>query len=210
MPVPTHRASCQTVIYPTNCWDCASPIHVLQCTCGSAVLLDKPAPPWPEHDCGSGGIGGSGLKGWEAVDVLRANGVTISADILDKIFPVAERSSKNPKSPPPESIIAVQPIAGANLTFLAVVRELLTDTKRTAELNSLGAVGARILRLPKGDLWQITLVVNNERPNKTYTCILPAGLGVARDAKNKIVFAQLEARIAGAHAHWLVTDIRLL
>ena len=35
-------------------------------------------------------------------------------------------------------------------------------------------------------------------------------LGLARDAKNKMVFAQLEARIAGPHAVWLVTEIQLI
>jgi hypothetical protein len=209
LPVPTHGPSCQTLIYPTDCWYCARPIHVLQCTCGSAVLLDQPKPPWPEHDCSSGGIGGSGLSGWAAVDVLRANGIPIDANIMAKVFPAKSRSGKAGASPP-ESMAAVQPQAGAKVDLVAVVRELLTDTKKTDRLNTLGDVGAKLLRLPKGDLWQLTLVVNSERPNLTYTSILPARLGLSKDAKNKMVFAQIEAKVAGAYAIWLVTEIQLV
>src|SRR5437773_2376507 len=85
MSVPTHRATCQTWMYPTDCWYCGARIHVLQCTCQSAVLLDYPRPPWQKHDC-SGGIGGSGYSGWAAVDVLRAHGFAITTKILDKCF----------------------------------------------------------------------------------------------------------------------------
>jgi hypothetical protein len=182
----------------------------LQCTCGSAVLFDKPKPPWPEHDCSSGGIGGSGLSGWAAVDVLRANGIPIDANIMAKVFPAKLRSGKAGASPPTDSMEAMQPEAGKKIDLVAVARELLTDTKKTDRLNALGDIGAKLLKLPKGDLWQLTLVVNSERPNLTYTCILPARLGLPKDAKNKMVFAHIEAKVAGAYAIWLVTEIQLV
>ncbi len=156
MPIPTHGPSCQTVIYPADCWHCGRPIHILQCTCGSAVLFDKPKPPWPEHDCSSGGIGGSGLSGWAAVDVLRANGIPIDANIMAKVFPAKLRSGKAGASPPPESMAAMQPKAGKKIDLVAIVRELLTDTKKTDRLNALGDIGAKLLKLPKGELWQLT------------------------------------------------------
>jgi hypothetical protein len=209
LPIPTHGPSCQTIIYPTGCWYCGRPIHVLQCTCGSAVLFDQPKPPWPEHDCSSGGIGGSGLSGWAAVDVLRANGIPIDANIMAKVFSAKLRPGKA-GAPPPESMAAIQPEAGKKIDLVAVVRELLTDTKKTDRLNALGDVGAKLLKLPKGDLWQLTLVVNSERPNLTYTCILPARLGLSKDAKNKMVFAQIEAKVVGAYAIWLITEIQLV
>ncbi len=209
MPVPTHRASCQTWIYATKCWDCGAPIHVFQCTCGSAVLFDVPRPPWDEHNCEeTGTIGRSGLKGWIAADVLRANGVSISPKIMAMLFP--ESSAKKKSAPQPQPIRKVSPKAGPRVSLLAVVREMSRGTKRTAELDALGGVGAQLLNLPKGKLWQITLVVNSERPNLSYTCALPAGLGLPESAKNKMVFAQLEARVVGAHALWLVTAIELV
>jgi hypothetical protein len=209
VPVPTHGPSCQTLIYPTNCWYCGRPIHVLQCTCGSAVLLDQPKPPWPEHDCSAGGIGGSGLSGWAAVDVLKANGIPIDANIMAKVFPAMPRSGKAPAAPH-ESMAAIQPKVGAKVDLVAIVRELLRDTKKTDRLNALGDVGSKLLKLPKGDLWQLTLVANSERPNLTYTCIIPARLGLPKDAKNKMVFSHIEARVVGTHAIWLVTEIQLV
>ena len=210
MSVPTHRASCQTWIYPTDCWYCGAAIHILQCTCGSAVLLDMNHPPWDDHDCSATGtLGRSGLKGWAAVDVLRSNGVPINAEIMSKIFPGADASKKKP-APPAASMKAVKPKADQKIGVLALVRDLLTSTKKIAELGGLGEVGAKLLQLPKGKLWQVTLIVNSERPNLSYTCILPEGIGLSKNSKNKMVFAQLEARVAGDHAHWLITEIDLI
>ena len=209
MPVPNHRASCQTWMYETKCWDCGAPIHVLQCTCGSAVLFDEPRPPWPEHNCEeTGTIGRSGLKGWIAADVLRANGVSITPEIMALLFP--ESTAKKKTAPPPPPIRKVGPKSGQSLHLLAVLREISRSTNRTAELDSLSGVGAKLLNLPKGKLWQITLVVNSERPNLSYTCVLPAALGLTESAKSKMVFARLEAKVAGNHALWLVTSIELV
>ncbi len=206
--MPTHGPSCQTWLYSTACWHCGAPIHVLQCTCGSVVLLNRPQPPWPEHTC-SGGIGGSGLSGWAAVDVLRANGVPIVASILDKVFPpsATKRTSKLAAT---EETKAIKPVGGEQRSLLAMVRDLMTETKRTERLGALGDVGTKLLRLPKGPLWQVTLVVNSERPNLTYTCILPQRLGLPKNAKDKLIFAQIEGRVAGEHAIWLVTDARVI
>jgi hypothetical protein len=149
------------------------------------------------------------LSGWAAVDVLRANGVPIDSNIMAKVFPAKLRSGKA-VSPPSESMAAMEPEAGKKIDLVAIVRELLTDTKKTDRLMALGDLGTKLLKLPKGDLWQLTLVINSERPNLTYTCILPAGLGLPKDAKNKMVFAQIEAKVVGEYAIWLVTEIQLV
>lgn len=81
------------------------------------------------------------------------------------------------------------------------MRELLTGSKKIAGLVELGEVDAKLLQLPMGKLWQVTLVVSKERPNLSYTCILPAAVGLAKVAKDKMVFARLEAKVAGDHAH---------
>jgi hypothetical protein len=130
---------------------------------------------------------------------------------MQKAFPSTATGRRAAATPSPELIKAVQPrVAGEQITLLAVIRELFTDTKRTERLKTLGAIGEKLLRLPKGPLWQTTLVVNDKRPNLTYTCILPQRIGVPQDSKNKMAFAQLEGRVAGEHAVWLVTDMRLL
>src|SRR5580700_779160 len=134
--IPTHRPSCQTWTYRTNCRSCNRPIWVLQCTCDSAVLFDSLGWPWPEHDCGSsGGIGGSGLSGWAAVDILRANAVPIDPSIMQKAFTPPEIDKQKPsKTPAPEQIRAVQPKGAERVTLLAVIRDLFTETKRTRNL----------------------------------------------------------------------------
>ena len=208
MSVPTHRASCQTWMYPTNCWGCGSPIHVLQCTCGSAVLLDYPRPPWQEHECHSG-IGGSGYVGWQAVDVLRSMGVPIVESVLDKIFPKATNKQQALKSAS-EDIRAVSPKAAVHHSLLAVVREFYAETNRTERTKALGGLGAKLLNLPGGPMAQITLVSNRRRPNLSYTCILPKRIGLPKSAKNKMVFAQIEGRGVAEKAIWVVTDIRVI
>jgi hypothetical protein len=195
-------------MYPTDCWGCGKPIHILQCTCGSAVLFDYPRPPWQEHECHSG-IGGSGYSGWQAVDVLKSMGFPIYESVLNKIFPKASSKQRALKSAS-DDIKAVRPIRGVRRSLLAIARELHTETKRTEYLRALGNVGAKILNLPPGPLWQITLVNNGKRPNLSYTCILPARLGLPKTAKNQMVFAEIEGRVAGEHRIWLVTDIQVI
>ncbi len=208
MSIPTHRADCQTWTFATNCRDCGRHIYVLQCTCGSAVLLDERQPPWPKHECVSG-IGGSGYSGWEAVDILRAHGVPIVPSILDKVFPKTAAKKQTLKSVL-EDIRAVKPKGRARHSLLAVLRELHTQTNRTVSMKALGGVGAKLLNLPSGSFEQITLVDNGRHPNLSYTCILPRRLGLPKTAKNKIVFAQIEGRAVGSHAIWLVKDIRVI
>jgi hypothetical protein len=108
-------------------------------------------------------IGRSGLKGWIAADILRANGVNISPKIMGMLFPSS--STKRKVAPQPLPIKKIGPKSGQSLNLLAVVREISRGTKRTAELDLLGGVGAKLFNLPKGKLWQVTLVVNSERPN---------------------------------------------
>ncbi|KAF2990145.1 hypothetical protein MJC1_02805 [Methylocystis sp. MJC1] len=212
MSVPTHGASCQTWVYPTSCWYCSSSIHVLQCTCGSAVLLNYVGPPWPKHQCaspGTAGIGGSGLSGWAAVDALRSEGVPIDANIMAKIFPRSSSSHLSNTAPQPIGIRVVPPTAQNSVSVIGVIREYIPSTKKTESLNSMGVLGQKLLNVPK-DVSQLTIIVNNERPNLSYTCIAPSSLGLPKDAKHKMVFAQLEPRIAGSFAAWFAIDICLL
>ena len=210
MSIPTHRANCQTWLYPTRCWSCKAHIHVLQCTCGSAVLFDETWPDWEHHECGRNrGIGGSGISGWEAVDVLRSYGLPVDARAFDKIFP----SGKSSVAKKVEfDIESVQPTAtGKSCAIIAVLREFSRSTKRTKELEQLGSLGKKLLGLPtKGQLWQLTLIVNNELPNKSYTCICPNAFDIGAQTKDQVVLTTIEPRIGGSHAIWLVTDIRPL
>jgi hypothetical protein len=64
------------------------------------------------------------LSGWAAVDVLRANGVGIDANILAKVFPAKLRPGKA-ASPPSESMAAMQPEPGKKIDLVAIVRTVV-------------------------------------------------------------------------------------
>jgi hypothetical protein len=136
-------------------------------------------------------------------------GFPIYESILNKIF-LKESNKQQALKSASNDIKAVTPKPRARRTFLAVVRELYTETNRTEVIGALGGVGAKLLNLPQGPLWQVTLVNNGKLPNLSYTCILPARLGLPKSAKNKMVFAQIEGRVAGDYRIWLVTDIHVL
>lgn len=205
LSIPTHRSTCVTKMYPAQCRGCGASIHILQCSCGSVVLFDEPQPPWEEHDCSTTGtLGRSGLKGWDAVDVLRANSVGISPKVIGLVFP--KNTEPQQVATTPTSLVAVGPKAGQRKDILASVREVLSDTHKIQALKSMGGMGAKLLGLPRGNLLQITLVTSLS----SYTCILPAGLGVSKESRNKMVFAHLEAKVGGSHAIWLITDVKLV
>jgi hypothetical protein len=144
------------------------------------------------------------LSGWNAIDVLRAEGYAIEPKVFEKVFPGGPRGPRRNEGPP---IIAVRPKRSLEkTTILAIVREAHLTTKRTKKLDALGDVGARLLGLPKTGFSQITLAVNSQRPNLSYTCVLPRKL--ASDAMNKMVTATIEGKIVGDYAIWLVTNIR--
>ena len=51
MPIPTHRDSCLTKAFPTNCPDCAEEVWYFSCNCGSKVYFTHLGWPWDEHKC---------------------------------------------------------------------------------------------------------------------------------------------------------------
>jgi len=209
MPVSTHGPFCQTLVYPTSCWYCQQSIFVLQCTCGSAMLFDALGWPWPKHTCsgagGAGGIGGSGFSGWEAVDVLRAHGATISNDVLKKIFPGQSQERRNVWTT--DNIKRIEPAHGQTRDLLAVVRELHSHTRQTSAVENLSTMGKTLLGLDTGIRhWQITLVQNDIRPNESLTALIPEHL--ARNLKrNMIVMATLTIRVQGNISCWIVSEI---
>lgn len=211
MPIPTHGPFCQTLVYGTSCRHCRQEIFVLQCSCGSAVLFDEIGPPWPKHACagvGGGGIGGSGLGGWAAVDALRAQGASITSDVMAKIFPGHGGSNRNAQLQ--IATKRIEPERGKNLPLLAVVRELNQDTRRTKEVEAISEIGSKLLGLdPAIRYRQITLVNNRVRPNESYTALVPDHLA-RRLKRDAMAMADIRGCVAGGFAVWVVADINLL
>lgn len=213
MAVPTHGSGCQTRVYPVNCWDCAKPIHIFQCSCGSAVLFDALGPVWDEHDCWSseaGGIGGSGYSGWNALDVLQSAGMKVTSDVMAAVFPNSQTKQQSDIQQP--QTVRVEPLGNMKEQVIAIIRDVHSETKLTKSLDELGVMGQELLGLDKAKNWmQLTLIANNERPNRSFTCIVPDTLGTsATSKKDQIVFAQIEGRVAGETAIWLMLDFHVL
>lgn len=206
MSIPTHGPFCQTLVYDTSCWYCQKAIFVLQCSCGSAVLFDRLGTPWPKHACG--GIGGSGLSGWTAVEALRALGAPITPDVMAKIFPGQGLSDRSVRQE--ITTRKIEPERDSQRSLLAVVRELNQDTKRTRDIAALPDLGRKLLGLDSRVRYrQITLVNNRVLPNESYTALVPDRLarGLRRDA---MVTVAMRGGVAGEFAVWVVTDIDLL
>ena len=209
MSVPTHGPFCQTLVYGTSCRYCQKGIWVLQCTCGSVVLLDERRPPWPKHACANedafSGIGGSGFSGWTAVSKLMEMGVTITPDVRRKIFP----SSRSPvhKSDRGTEVKRIKPQDGKRHSLLAVVRELHSSTKRIATINTMSTLGCQLLGLdPAARYWQITLVDNAGRPNKSFTAVVPDHL--ARGLRRGVmVMAEMFGSVKSDFSSWVITSI---
>lgn len=213
MAIPTHGPSCRTWTYPTACWECGEAIQILQCTCGSVVLLEAMGWPWPRHDCrshssASGGVGGSGLSGWTAVNKLRRLGIPITDAAMEKIFP--EERSGPQVTHPVEETKKVDPSGHGTKDLLAVLRELQERTGRTALIESLPVMGKKLLGLEAHfRYWQVTLVRNDVQPNESYTALIPAPL-VRTLRRGAMVAARIVARGRGEQACWLVSDIRVV
>ena len=210
MSIPTHGPTCQTWMYPVDCRDCGRPIHVLQCTCGSAVLFDFPRPPWDYHECG-GGVGGSGLSGWAAVDVLRNRGIAITPDIMEKIFENEGGKVSHPSRNDNIETEKINPTGSEKTDFIGVVREYFSKTNRLTQLGELSEMGRQILGLPEDrHLRQFTIIDNGGFQHKSYTCVAPSGAIHGKIAEGMIVKASIEARSADEYSVWVATSIEPL
>lgn len=207
MSIPTHGPFCKTLMFQTSCWYCQQSISILKCTCGSAILLDHAGPPWPKHFCGGRG-GGAEFSGWTAVDALPVQGPSIASGVMLKEYPGQGENNRRVQRESP--IRRVDPEGSGQLSLLAVVRELNRDTKWTKEVHALPDFGKKLRSLdPRVRYWQITLVDNGVRPNKSYTALIPDGL--ARSLRTSvIVVAEIRGSISPSFAEWIVTDIKPL
>ena len=189
MPIPTHGPFCQTWIYPVDCRDCGSGIHILQCTCGSCVLLDEVGWPWPEHQCPASSVGGT--RGWvPATRVIPAG----------RPAPGVDGTIDTKK---------ISPVDGQAMELLAVVRDVHSNTRRIRAIEALSHLGRQLLGLERTAYLQVTLVQNMSRPNESYTALVPSNL-MKGIGLQMMVRATLSARTVGSISEWIVTDLGIL
>lgn len=212
MPVPTHGPLCRSWNYQVACRFCSRDIWIFHCVHGSTVLFDHLGHPWPKHTCSDpdneGGIGGSGLSGWEAVETIRAQGIPITPEIIEKIF--LDRPSKVHHFNPEDKTVAVVPQNRTTRDIAAVVREIHTDTGRIRSVKQLPKMGYRILGLdPTERYHQITLIDSSLSPNESFTALIPAVL-TRNVEKGMVVQANLIGHVGGKMAVWVISRMELL
>ena len=207
MPVPTHGPSCQTLTRPIHCPSCKQKVFWFTCSCRSSVLLDKP---WGEvHDCSSAsGIGGSGLRGWEAVDQMRSTGLAITDEVMKAIFP--NESPKNESAKTYIDMKKVSPRTGEDKYELAIVRDIHASTRRASEANALPEMARKLLGLESNlNYGQVTFVINDVSDKRSYTALVPESL-MPKLKLNTAVGVRLSGRVGGRFAQWVVAEVHLL
>ena len=179
MPVPSHSSYCQTWIYKTSCWRCGQNIYVLQCTCGSAVLFNN-VNPFEYHSC-LGGIGDSGISGWEAIDVLRAEGMPLTPEIFKIVF--GDTPAQNTKHPPKLDIVSSSPVLGKNLEIIVNLMDFNDSTKNTRRINGLNEIERQFEGIPKplNNFQQLLFISNNGAEKTSYVVI-----AAKRDIPNNV------------------------
>ena len=209
MPVPSHNPNCRTRMYKTKCWDCGALIFVFECNCGSAVLFNNNQPPFDRHTC-SGGIGDSGFSGWNAIDVLRNEGMPITPDVLEIVF--GSLPKENQKSTVYKDSEAISVSPQHSLEIIANIEDFHRKTKETEKANSLSAMARELEGIPKNivSMNQITLKHNiNDNP-ASYTALIPYKLCPSNIFDLRKSRAVVFAKLIGLRSWWLVEDIELL
>ena len=209
MPVPTHSNSCETWIYQTTCWHCGASISVLQCTCGSAVLFNTEKPSSDRHSC-SGGIGDSGYSGWEAIDVLRSQGMPITPEIINVTF--GQKPKNNPQKTKDRNIIRCTPTEGQDIERIFNLSEFNKETANTIEVNGFSDMARELQGIPKGEnnFNQITFISNNEKTIESYTALI-AKNKIPRNIKSLLnQRAVFFVRLKGLKNWWIVESIEVI
>ncbi|HEY4165381.1 MAG TPA: hypothetical protein VGM96_01350 [Reyranella sp.] len=138
-----------------------------------------------------------------AVDALRSLGAPITSDVMAKIF--AAKGAAQTKGHQQSVDVEKAEPANKKMSLLAIVREIVLDSRRLDGIQGLSDMGRKLLGLPKGKYAQITLVETNERPNLSYTCIV--SLTIAQTLKrDRMIMAEIEGKRAGAFSAWIIRE----
>ncbi len=211
MAIPTHGPFCQHQWYPTNCWYCGAEIHILQCSCGSVVLFNYMRPPWDKHTC-SGGIGDSGLSGWNAIDALKNAGIPISSEMMDFAFGRNTKQTTNRPENLLEATQRIEPKAGERVERILNLENFYKNTKETENANALPVLGRAMEGIPKNEknFCQITFIRTKEDSRKSYTALIASDKVPANIEKEKEHRSIFFVRLLGLQSWWLVESIEKL
>ena len=204
MSIPTHGPYCRTKTFPVDCRYCSSTIFLLQCTCGSAVLLEELGWPWPRHDCG--GAGGEKLpRGWDAIRKLKDMGINIDAQVMEFAFGPSRRGTRQP---PPPTLTKVDPIGGEKIQLMAILRDYVPTSKLLRELDELGPVGRKLLNVTVIDSCQVTLHDVTGSPPKSYRCVVPKTSANPSKLEGVMVSVMLRGFRSGSLQAWVAESLK--
>lgn len=203
MSIPTHGPDCHTTTYPVTCRSCGQSIFVLQCTCGSAVLLNSIGWPWPHHECPDSDL----PRGWRAIQKLRDMGVPIDHRIMEYAF-----GSKPSvvRAPSPPTLKKIEPESAQHLELIATLRECDANTKHVQELQQLGAMGHKMLNISSPNIAQFTLHDTSASPARSYRCLFPYATGNPAKHVGTLVAVVLDGIQFGSFATWIVRKLHVV
>lgn len=200
MSIPTHGSDCHTTTYPSACRSCGKHIFILQCTCGSAVLLNSLGWPWPHHQCLDPNL----PRGWRAIQKLRDMGIPIDHRVIKYAY--------DPKSPtslntPPPTLTKVKSESGKKLELITLLRECHSNTKHTQKLQQLGTIGQKMFNMSSSNIIQLTLHDTSASPPRSYRCLFPsAPINLSANIGN-LVAVVLEGVEFGSFSTWVVREL---
>ena len=217
MSIPTHRDSCKTWLYSTHCWDCSNLIYILQCTCGSAVLFDEQYPAWTKHNCGGpGGIGGSGLSGWAAIDELRASGMPITPKIINIVFGNKPQTNSNgpvnADIPVNSDIKIIKPEKGKTEYLILSLMDFHKITENTKVVNGLNNFARQIEGVPNANVkfTQMTFMHNIDGKRLSYTALVPSQMRPTHVKEHLKKHSLFHARLVSSRQWWFIEELHLL
>ena len=192
--IPNHGIFCQTWTYPTKYWDCGAQIHVLQCSCGSAVLFDHLGSGWPHHDCGTTSA--------RIQRIIRSDAEWERLRIHERMEAI-QPGKKQWVSSPPEAQRGAPP-----RHFVATVQDPPAHTKRIARLDGESPFDLAAMNVGAGaqSYAQVTLRDTASAPHRIYPAIVERSALPGELRRNMRVGVTLEAR-GLERAEWFILEI---
>lgn len=220
-----HRPECRSWLYAARCRDCANPIYVYQCSCGSGVAFETNLPPWPLHNCEQAILKGlmKGPGAWlklgrtsaathgTPLEVLSGFVATGTGEETGFTEDGQEFESSPVVGPTIFDVKAMDPMPGEVETFIGVVREVEKETARLKDLYaSLGDIGRKLFGLPaRSKAIQLTVWRNDDSPVESYTAIVDRDLAVGLE-RGGAVWLQIVAKDHAGTSAWVVSAIHAL
>ncbi|MEY8239944.1 MAG: hypothetical protein RPT25_06340 [Cycloclasticus sp.] len=130
-------------------------------------------------------------------------GVEIDQTVLDYAC-VTQKTKKQERTP----IVKIEPLHGATLDLILILRERQSATYIMKEIQGLGDIGLKMFGLDKSDgLVQLTLHDTSDEQSSSYTCLIPGVLQPSKSDIGKLFGITIKGYQHGSLKFWLASGI---